>query len=123
MTGKDLVTLYRKIRKVLQEEADNLIALFKMTEYINNTVGTYSTGMTKKLSLVLAFIGDPGLIILDEPLITLDADTFKVVSDLILNKNRTIGTCFLMSSHQDLDKEISIIGKELIVHNRTISIQ
>lgn len=120
MTGKDLVTLYLKIRKALQEEVDNLLELFKMTEYINSAIGTYSTGMTKKLSLVLAFIGNPPLIILDEPLITLDADTFKVASNLILKKSRTIGTSFLMSSHQDLDKALSISGKELIINNRTI---
>lgn len=123
MTGKDLVNLYRKIRTVLKEEADNLPELFKMTEYINNPIGTYSAGMTKKLSLVLAFLGNPPLIVLDEPLITLDADTFNVVSALILQKNRTIGTSFLMSSHQDLDEELSISGRMLIVNNRTIAVE
>ena len=83
MTGMDLIFLYRSIRKVPQKAIDMLLELFTMTEYVNNAIGTYSAGMTKKLSLVLAFIGDSPLVVLDEPLITLDPEAFTSVCTFI----------------------------------------
>jgi ABC-2 type transport system ATP-binding protein len=123
IAGKDVVRLYVKIRQVLQKEADNLVELFQMTESINSAIGTYSAGMTKKLSLVLAFLGDPPLIVLDEPLITLDPGTFNAVSALILEKNRTAGSSFLLSSHQELHEELSVFANELTIINRAIVVK
>jgi ABC-2 type transport system ATP-binding protein len=56
MSGMDLICLYREIHKAPAHQVDRLIQLFNMQEYIKNSVGTFSAGMTKKLSLVLAFI-------------------------------------------------------------------
>jgi ABC-2 type transport system ATP-binding protein len=120
MSGMDLISLYRDIRKASSHEADELIQLFNMQEYIKNSVGSYSTGMTKKLSLVLAFIGNAPLIVLDEPLITLDPEAFSNTCKLILSKHINNGTGFLMSSHQELDSQLLVSGQELIVSNQTI---
>jgi len=120
ITGKDLVSLYRKIRNVEQKDLDNLLELFDITAYVSDAIGTYSAGMTKKLSLVLALLGNPPLIVLDEPLITLDAVATKTVTNFILDMNKTTGCSFLMSSHQDLQEEVAIAGKRLTIHNRTI---
>ena len=121
MSGMDLICLYREIRKAPAHQVDRLIQLFNMQEYIKNSVGTFSAGMTKKLSLVLAFIGNAPLIVLDEPLITLDPEAFSAVSNLILDKQNNNGTGFLMSSHQELDAQLVVSGKELVVSNQTVS--
>jgi len=120
MTGKDLIYLYRKVRRSAPEEVNTLIELFGMTAYINEAIGTYSAGMTKKLSLVLALLGNPPLVVLDEPLITLDANTIHTVSDIILEKHKTMGSNFLMSSHQNLLEQIAIADKRLTIYNSTI---
>lgn len=120
MTGMDLIMLYRSIRKSPQSAADELIGLFKMTEYVHHAVGTYSAGMTKKLSLVLAFLGNTPLTILDEPLITLDPDALTIVCNFILQKHNHNGTSFLLSSHQELDTALLLSGKELVVKNRSV---
>lgn len=121
VAGRDLVSLYREIRDASRMETDLLIQLFNMNNYINNPVGTYSAGMKKKLSLVLALIGDTLLIVLDEPLITLDPEAFSIVSNLILEKHQKEGKSFLMSSHQDLDLPLNISGRELLVSNQSVS--
>jgi ABC-2 type transport system ATP-binding protein len=59
--------------------------------------------------------------VLDEPLITLDSDAFSTVSNLILDKQNNNGTGFLMSSHQELDAQLVVSGKELVVSNQTVS--
>lgn len=123
MTGKDLLSLYQEIRRVKQKEVNSLLELFNMTDYVNNAIGTYSTGMVKKLSLVLAFLGHPPLIVLDEPLITLDADAFNMACNFIEEKNKSTGTTFLISSHQDLDIELSLLGKEITVSNQTVAVK
>lgn len=123
MSGSDLISFYCNIRKVSQKEAEILVELVGMSGYVNNAVGTYSTGMTKKLSLVLAFIGNPSLIVLDEPLITLDADALIAACTFIFEKHRSSGTSFIMSSHQELDAALSLSGKALIVSNKSVAVE
>lgn len=121
VSGRDLVSLYREIRNATICETDKLIQLFNMNNYIKNPVGTYSAGMKKKLSLVLALIGDTSVIVLDEPLITLDPEAFSTVCKMILEKHHMEGKSFLMSSHQDLDLSLTISGRELLVCNQFVS--
>lgn len=118
--GTELLALYKQIRQVSQKEVDILIEALSMQEYIRHKTGTYSAGMNKKLSLALAFIGNPSLIILDEPLITLDPNAFHRICKLILEKNKNNDTTFLMSSHQSPDHDLFGSSKQLIVSNKTI---
>jgi len=120
LTGEDLVSLYRNIRGASQKDIDMLVEVLCMNEYINNKTGTYSAGMNKKLSLVLAFIGNPLLVILDEPLITLDPHAFHQVCSLIIEKNKNNGAGFLMSSHQPPDELLFASAKQLVVNNKTV---
>jgi ABC-2 type transport system ATP-binding protein len=121
LTGHELIQLYQSIRTASREEVDNLIDSFQVAGYINQPISTYSAGMTKKLSLLLAFIGHPPLVILDEPLITLDAHAITSLCQLILEKHERSGTTFLMSSHHDLDAQLTVSGKELTIVNQTVS--
>jgi ABC-2 type transport system ATP-binding protein len=120
MTGMEMIYLYRSIRKVSADEVDVLLHLFHMQAYVHHPIGTYSAGMTKKLSLVLAFLGNPSLVVLDEPLITLDPEAVTAVCTLILEKQKASGTTFLMSSHQEPDARLLLSGQTLTVNNRTI---
>ncbi|MBO4782735.1 MAG: ATP-binding cassette domain-containing protein [Lachnospiraceae bacterium] len=58
----------------------------------------YSFGMKQRLGLALALIGDPELVILDEPINGFDPQGIKAVRELILKKNEE-GTTFVVSSH------------------------
>lgn len=120
ITGMELVSLYSSIRKASKKDIDALLDIFSLHGFVQHSIGTYSAGMTKKLSLVLAFIGNPPLVILDEPLITLDPKAFAAACGLILEKYRTSGTTCLMSSHQQLDTRLALSGKEIIVRNKHV---
>ncbi len=122
ITGVDLISLYQKIRKAPQKDVDRILSLLKMADYVADSIGTYSAGMKKKLSLLLAFIGNPPLCVLDEPLITLDAESLFLVCDFIREKHKVQGTTFLMSSHQELHASQVLFGKELIVENQSITL-
>jgi ABC-2 type transport system ATP-binding protein len=76
--------------------------------------------MLKKLSLLLCFLGKPQIILLDEPLITIDTESLSILYTWIADRHRNSGTTFLLSSHQALDAGALPEAKELIVENQTL---
>jgi ABC-2 type transport system ATP-binding protein len=100
ITGLELVRFYQEIRQSTTTQTDMLINLFRMHRFLSKPVGTYSSGMVKKLSLLLAFIGKASLILLDEPLATLDEGSIHILPDLISAYYKEFKTCFIFSSHQ-----------------------
>jgi ABC-2 type transport system ATP-binding protein len=122
LSGQDLVSFYQAIRKAPREQVEELINAFKVRSYLSVAIGAYSSGMTKKLSLVLAFMGNPSLIALDEPLVTLDHEAIPALYQWINTAYLQRNTSFLISSHQDLQMSALPIGKTLMVGDRTMRI-
>lgn len=100
LTGKDLVSLYLKTKGKGYKELDEIIHSLGIHEFIHRPVSGYSSGMLKKLSLVLAFTGMPKVILLDEPLITLDVQTVPLINQLVEEFHTKFGVTFIISSHQ-----------------------
>ena len=76
--------------------------------------------MLKKLSLALAFLGVPKMIIFDEPLITLDEETRIRLADLIREKEETI---FLLSSHQTIESQFLEIGNTYTIEKKSLILE
>jgi len=114
ITGLELVSFYQDIRKAATVQMDMLINLFKLHHLLKLPIGTYSSGMVKKLSLLLAFIGRPSLVLLDEPLATLDEGSVHILPELISAYNKEFKTCFIFSSHQPFNTYSLAINKILI---------
>lgn len=100
ITGSELISFFIEIRNAAMVQTDMLINIFNMHRFLPQPIGTYSSGMVKKLSLLLAFIGKPALILLDEPLATLDEDSVHILPELISAYHKEFKTCFIFSSHQ-----------------------
>jgi ABC-2 type transport system ATP-binding protein len=122
LKGRDLVAFYQEIRKASPQQVECLLQLFQVKPFLSAPVGTYSSGMVKKLSLVLAFIGSPSLITLDEPLVTLDKESIPALYHLISESYRERNISFLISSHQDLATGALPEEKILAVRGQTIEI-
>ena len=122
LKGRDLVAFYREVRKAPAQQIEELIDLFQVRSYLPAPIGTYSSGMVKRLSLALAFIGHPALITLDEPLVTLDQDSIPLLYNLITRSYREHNTSFLISSHQDIAKGALPEEKVLSAAGQTITI-
>jgi ABC-2 type transport system ATP-binding protein len=114
LTGIELVKFYQDIRKAASVQTDLLVNLFNMHRFLSMPIGSYSSGMIKKLSLLLAFIGKPSLILLDEPLATLDEGSVHILPELISAYNKEFKTCFIFSSHQPFKSYSLVINKILI---------
>ena len=123
LTGFEMVDLFAKAKGAVSDQEKTLIAEMGMEPYVNNPLGSYSSGMLKKLSLVLAFLGQPKLILLDEPLNTIDVESLEILYRWINEKYQNEKISFLLSSHQPLDelklpglKQIDIQDKKLTLN-------
>jgi ABC-2 type transport system ATP-binding protein len=118
LTGKDLIHFVGGAKGALPEQ-QQMIEHLGLLSYYENSCDTYSSGMLKKLSLGLAFLGTPRVIILDEPLITLDELARSFLVELVhkfLSKQNTI---VMISSHQHLDESLPITAT-FMVKNKTL---
>jgi len=119
LTGNELIKFYEQTRQAEPEQILYLADTFGVSSFCDQKVGAYSSGMAKKLSLLLAFTGKPKLILLDEPFITLDQKSLQVLTDVILNYSQQ-GTSFIISSHQPFD---ALQPTTITVANQTIALQ
>jgi len=70
--------------KGLPEKAiDDVGEQFGIREYWDRDIGTYSSGMRKRVSLAQAWLGDPPLIIMDEPFSNLDPEGRRLLAKLL----------------------------------------
>ncbi len=121
LTGYDLVTFIADAKKAGKEQLAHLSETLGVNVYWRAPIGTYSSGMLKKISLLTAFLGKPKLIMLDEPLITIDDRSVQIVYELIKSYSEQHGISFLLSSHQDFRLEKLNIKNTYLVDNQTIT--
>lgn len=80
-------------------EVDRLIELVGIENVSKRKVSTYSLGMKQRLGLAISLMGNPSLIVLDEPFNGLDPLGVRQISDLIVELNKEYGKTFIISSH------------------------
>ncbi len=120
LTGYELINLFKTAKDAPPRQEDFYLESLQMTAYVHEPVGTYSSGMLKKLSLVLAFLGRPTCILLDEPLTTLDAEAIPVLCSWMAHQQAQHGTSFLLSSHQSVAADLLPAMQKLLVENATL---
>ena len=74
LTGRENLVLVARLRHLPDPGtiADGLLERFALTEAGGRRVSTYSGGMTRRLDIAMSLIGDPSVIVLDEPTTGLD---------------------------------------------------
>ncbi|MDB5148076.1 MAG: ATP-binding cassette protein [Mucilaginibacter sp.] len=120
LTGTEMVALFADAKDAPVEQAEQYIKSMGMQNFVDRPLGTYSSGMMKKLSLLLAFLGKPKLILLDEPLITIDTASLAILNTWIRERHEQEGTSFLLSSHQILEDGSLPVSGELLVEAQTL---
>jgi ABC-2 type transport system ATP-binding protein len=117
VSGQQLIDFFTRVKGSSPEQVKTLKEMLSIDNYINNPTGSYSSGMLKKLSLLLAFIGNPEWILLDEPFTTLDTLTQAALQQLIREKN---DTSFILTSHHDISLDKINFMRIFTIHNKTI---
>lgn len=107
LTGKEVLTYYGKLQKVppkqLQESCTRLLNTVGLADD-QTKVSHYSKGMLQRLAFAQALLGDPDILIFDEPCAGLDAVGRIEMLDLI-QKLKQSGKTILLNSHILTDME------------------
>lgn len=120
LSAYDLIQFVGKAKKAAKSQIDELISTLEISAFMQNPVGTYSSGMLKKTSLVLAFLGQPKVILLDEPLITIDKKAVENMYALV-DRYHQQGVTFLLSSHQDFQLSEIVVSERYQVQDKGVS--
>ena len=98
LTGLEVLTYFSKLKGFTKKQAIDLLEQVGITHAMKRQVKTYSKGMRQRLGLAQAFIGEPKLLLLDEPTVGLDPiatrDFYKTVDQLKSN-----GSSVILCSH------------------------
>lgn len=94
---KELIRMIKDLRQWPSEE-ETLIKLFKLEPFLDKKLATLSGGTKQKVNIVLAFMFDSPLLILDEPTTGLDPASLINLKKLI-QKEKEKGKTVLITSH------------------------
>jgi ABC-2 type transport system ATP-binding protein len=90
--------VYRMDRKLLDKRIDEALELVDLSENARDRIGSFSTGMNRRLVIAKALLHRPEVLILDEPVLGLDPKGMKEIRELIRRFHHEGMTVFL-SSH------------------------
>ncbi|MDE3065667.1 MAG: ATP-binding cassette domain-containing protein, partial [Acidobacteriota bacterium] len=91
---------------------DEVLELVGLSDVSHRRVGKFSLGMGQRLGIATALLGDPGVLLFDEPINGLDPEGILWVRNL-LNRLASEGRTVLVSSH--LMSEMALTASDLIV--------
>lgn len=84
---------------VNMDSVDRFLKLINMADTGNKKVKQFSMGMKQRLGIAMALLGNPDLLILDEPINGLDPEGIREIRECLLKLNKEEGKTILISSH------------------------
>jgi ABC-type multidrug transport system ATPase subunit len=118
MTGKENLTNLARLhsfhtKQKRQQRVKEVLDIVGLTGRENDKVRTYSLGMKQRLGIAQALLGDPDLLILDEPANGLDPMGVRELRELLFNLKRDYNKTILISSH--LLDELQRVCDQIVV--------
>ncbi|MFN8190071.1 MAG: ATP-binding cassette domain-containing protein [Nocardioidaceae bacterium] len=120
LTGRENLVLVARLRHLTHPKrvADDLLARFALTDAADRRVATYSGGMRRRLDIAMSLIGDPPVVLLDEPTTGLDPQARLEVWDTV-KRLAADGTTVLLTT-QTLDEAEHLADRIAILHEGRI---
>ena len=99
-----------------EEKVNSLIANFELDPIIDVKANQLSGGQKKRLVIALALLGNPKILLLDEPFAALDVMTIKMLQQIIVNLQSDQNISILLCDHQARDL-LSCVDTALVISN------
>jgi lantibiotic transport system ATP-binding protein len=115
LSGYDNLEITRQLKKISKEKIDAVMQIVRLSGAAHKKVKAYSLGMKQRLGIAIALLGEPELIILDEPVNGLDPSGIVEIRELLKDINKNYGTTIFLSSH--LISEIERIVTHVAIIN------
>jgi len=81
------------------EEVHRVLEIVRMEDNANIKFKSCSLGMKQRIGIAMALLGDPALLILDEPINGLDTDGMRMMREILVDITQKYGCTVLISSH------------------------
>jgi len=115
LTPHEMLTYFGKVHRMKNKEINQrikeVLELVKLSDWEHKKIGSFSTGMQRRLAIAKAILHNPEILILDEPVLGLDPKGIKDIRELIKRFHSEGKTVFL-SSH--LLQEVGEISNNVI---------
>ena len=82
-----------------EEEVGKVLKLVRMEGAASNKFKNCSLGMKQRIGIAMALLGDPALLVLDEPINGLDADGMRIMREVLVDITKDHNRTVLISSH------------------------
>jgi ABC-2 type transport system ATP-binding protein len=125
LTGRENVRLFGELysvpKKLLDARVDYVMEKVGLIDESGRRVGKYSGGMKRRVSIAMALVRDPRIVLLDEPTVGMDPQSRRAVWDFIIelkDKGKTVViTTHYMEEAEELCDRVGIID-----HGRLIAL-
>lgn len=115
LTAQENLQIVADLKGVSHKEIARVLEVVHLTADRNRKVGQYSLGMKQRLGIAMALLGNPKLLILDEPTNGLDPAGIQEIRTLLAEMPAATGATILVSSHllgemEQLVEQVGIIN-------------
>ena len=119
-TARDHLRMLATVARVPRSRVEELLTVVDLSGVADRRAGGYSLGMRQRLALAAALVGDPELLILDEPANGLDPDGMRWLREFLRDFAKQGRTVFISSHHlaevaQTVDRVVIINHGRLVV--------
>lgn len=119
LTPREVLRYFAELHGLEPEPAkrrtEQLIEWFEITDFADLRCGALSTGQKQRTNIARALVGDPPILILDEPTLGLDVLSNRVILDFI-RREHTEGKTIILSTHY-LDEAETMCDMIGLLHN------
>ncbi len=127
LTGRENLVLVARLRHVSDpgDVTGDLLARFDLTEAADRRVSTYSGGMRRRLDIAMSLVGDPPVIVLDEPTTGLDPqarlEVWRTVRQVAAHGTTVLLTTQYLDEAEQLADRIAILHGGRIIVDGTLA--
>jgi ABC-2 type transport system ATP-binding protein len=119
MTGRENLEHFARMLSVPRSEIERVAELVNLSHRLDQRVGTYSLGMRQRLGIAQAMLGQPRVLILDEPANGLDPAGIREIRELLRGLAAERGMAVFVSSHLLAEIELTA-DRVAIIHKGRI---
>jgi ABC-2 type transport system ATP-binding protein len=125
LTARENLVYYAKLRKIKEVDAriDELLKLIELEKEKDTVARDLSTGMRQRVSIAVALVGKPKLLLLDEPTVGLDPVIATKVRESIKSIQRKLRMTIILTTHNMYEAEYLCKNIALIKNGNIITVK
>lgn len=107
LSAREIIEFVAAVREEPDDKTQELVRHFGVDKFYRQACGGYSTGMLKKVALIIALLGETELILLDEPFAFIDRETEENLTQILKTLRRQGKSLLITSHHEDPLEQLS----------------